>query len=68
MQYKELQKVFVVFLSDTLSYPNAVMIKSAYAYIADPTMLTPCWLNYFTGGAFIFFQIKNLIKVFFEFF
>ena len=43
-----------------------MMVKSAYADIANSAMLASCRFDDITSGAFIFLHINYLIEIFFE--
>lgn len=68
MQNDKFNKIFVILLSNTLSYPYTMMIESAHTDITNSTMLTSWWFDYVARFTGIVFQIHNIIIILLEFF
>jgi hypothetical protein len=59
-EYKH-DKPSIVVETNTIIYPNAMMIKLFYANITHAAVFRPCWLYEFAGLAFVLFLIHDVI-------
>lgn len=64
MRKQENYKVFIIVLSYALANPYAVMIKSAYTFIANSAMFASSWFNYIASLTDLIRFIEYFIIIF----